>query len=292
MYVKTLTHQSWYEDYKNKIDKKRKTTHKKVPDTYKETVKLLMSINNSTGQKLFIGQKLDSISKSDLMNFIRIRRRQGSSDASIRRALACISSIFSYAILQEMCDAKPPISLIQKTLKKPVPIERYLSEEEYDKLILHSSKHLKGIIIFAVETGMRLEEFLSLRWEDVDLVNCRIIVRNTKNGKDRNLPISELAKKQLHEQLQNNNNKSVYVFSKENGERFGHIKTAFNNACRRAEIKNLRIHDLRKTFGSWRLQGIRGAKLSLDEVSRLLGHSSLDLTRSTYAFLDELKIKL
>ena len=273
----------WYEEYLRQLEARRKKTHKNVQDSYQFAVKSLMDATSPiTSSKLFIGRELNSIRKSDLMDFVRIRRRNGVKDSSIARELACMSSVFAYAELNDMCEITPPISLVKKTLKKSKPKTRYLSEEEYDKLLLHASDHLKTIIIFTVETGMRKEEYLSLRWKDVNLVNNRIHVRDTKNGKDRNIPISKLAKEQLHKQLHNNINKSEYVFYKNDGSRIGDIKKTFNRSCQRAGIKDLTIHDLRKTFGSWRLQGIRGKKLSLNEVSKLLGHSSLDMTRSTY----------
>lgn len=285
--------EGWYEEYLKTLEERKRKTHKLVRDSYKICVRTLFRVQNPIdGKLLFIGKNLNSINKSTLMEFIRIRRRNGASDSTIKKDFNCISSIFSYAILNDMCDSKPSIDIVKRTLKNSKPINRYLTEEEYDKLLLSSCDHLKPIVIFAVETGLRKEEFLSLRWKDVDLVNEKINVVDTKNGKDRIVPISQRAKEQLHKQLQNNINKSEYVFYKNDGSRFLDVKKAFNMACQRSGVKDFRIHDLRKTFGSWRLQGIRGKKLPLIEVSKLLGHSSLDITASTYAFLDELKIEL
>jgi integrase len=283
---------SWYENYKLKLTKKRKTTHKNIQDSYKEAVKrIIYLIDPSTEKPVFTGKYLEDITKSLLMHAVRLWRRSGLKDSSILRMLSVVSSVFTNAILEDMTNIKPAIDLVKGTLKKPEPRQRYLSEEEYDKLINCSAPHLKDIILFAVETGLRKEEFLSLRWDDVDFISNRIYVKTTKSGRDRSVPLSELGKKPLQNRY-SNATVAVYVFCNSEGVRFKDIKTAFNNACRRAEIKDLQIHDLRKTFGSWRLQGIRGKKLSLLEVSKLLGHSSIDLTASTYAFLDEQNINL
>jgi site-specific recombinase XerD len=64
------------------------------------------------------------------------------------------------------------------------------------------------------------------------------------------------------------------------------IRTAFKNACSRADIKNLRFHDLRHTFASRLvLSGV-----DLATVSKLLGHSSITMTmRYTHPTPESLK---
>ncbi|MGB3728954.1 MAG: site-specific integrase, partial [Thermodesulfobacteriota bacterium] len=52
------------------------------------------------------------------------------------------------------------------------------------------------------------------------------------------------------------------------------IRTAFENACKRAGIKNLRFHDLRHTFATRLVL----AGVDLATVSKLLGHSSIQMT--------------
>ena len=64
------------------------------------------------------------------------------------------------------------------------------------------------------------------------------------------------------------------------------IRTAFKNACKRADIKNLRFHDLRHTFATRLVL----AGVDLATVSRLLGHSSIQMTmRYTHPTPEALK---
>ena len=58
------------------------------------------------------------------------------------------------------------------------------------------------------------------------------------------------------------------------GKPIGSIRKAFNNACKRAGIKNLRFHDLRHTFATRLVL----AGVDLATVSKLLGHSSIQMT--------------
>ena len=49
---------------------------------------------------------------------------------------------------------------------------------------------------------------------------------------------------------------------------------AFRDTCRRAGIKDLRWHDLRRTAATWALQ----AGVRIDEVQLLLGHADIRTT--------------
>ncbi len=55
----------------------------------------------------------------------------------------------------------------------------------------------------------------------------------------------------------------------------------FREACKRAGITGVRVHDLRRTFGSW---GVMSGQ-SIYSVQKLLGHRDLAVTESTYAHL-------
>lgn len=157
------------------------------------------------------------------------------------------------------------------------------------------SRTRKRMVIFDVETGLRAEELVSLRWQDIRNEINKIHVANTKNGKDRYVPLSKTANEILEQQRQDNDNKLIesdYVFPKFDGSKHRSFKDGFKRDVIRAKLKDVRIHDLRRTFGSWRLQGIRGRKMSLHEVSIMLGHSSVTQTESTYAFIKEIDIIL
>lgn len=59
------------------------------------------------------------------------------------------------------------------------------------------------------------------------------------------------------------------------------LRKPFEKALKAAGIEGVRLHDVRRTFGSWGVQG--GA--SIYSVQRLLGHRNVDTTQSTYAHL-------
>lgn len=109
-----------------------------------------------------------------------------------------------------------------------------------------------------------------------------IFVRNSKNDEIREIPISD----QLMVTLKNQRFKSPYIFARRNGKPFMCIKTAFQNAVKRAGIKDLRFHDLRHTFASHLIM----SGVDLMTVKDLLGHKTINMTlRYAHLSLDPQK---
>ena len=143
--------------------------------------------------------------------------------------------------------------------------DRILNEEEYKKLLASASasnlRILKDMIILAYQTAMRFGEILKLNRKDVDLNKRLITLRDTKNGEDRTIPISNIAIEVLRK----------YPF----GERYFIIKRDqfrhyFEQACRRAEINNFRFHDLRAcAITKMFLSG-----MTVPEVAVISGHKT------------------
>jgi len=73
--------------------------------------------------------------------------------------------------------------------------------------------------------------------------------------------------------LRHHTDSTDYVFTYK-GKPLKSVRTAFENACERTGIKNLRFHDLRHTFATRLVL----AGVDLATVSKLLGHSSIQMT--------------
>lgn len=106
---------------------------------------------------------------------------------------------------------------------------------------------------------------------------------NTKNGKRRIVPLSDVSRAALLNRVSfrdENCPKSPWVFSHANGERVQFMQNGFQSACARAGVANFRVHDLRHTCASW----LVSAGVPLLEVKELLGHGSIEMTER-YAHL-------
>jgi integrase len=139
----------------------------------------------------------------------------------------------------------------------------------------------KDLVIVALNTGLRKTEQLSLKWTDVDFRLEQIIVRQSKSGESRVIPINQAAsecfKRLSKVRLLNN----PYVFPGENpGERQKDLPKFWERYLEQAGIEDFHWHDLRHTFASRLVM----AEVDLYTVSKLLGHADIQMTQR-YAHL-------
>ncbi len=218
------------------------------------------------------------------------RRKDGVGPATVNRELATLKNSFNKALKEWGWVRENPVTRISME-KEPPGRVRYLTDEEFEKLLEARPEWLRPIVLTARHTGLRRENILSLRWHQVDLSRRVITVERTKNGERLGIPINDtlmgLFKKFskvryigggyvfYHPPAKKKGTKGAF-----NGRRYYEVKTAFRNALDEAGIQNFRFHDLRHCFASALVQ--RGADLY--EVQRLLGHKSQAMTQR-YAHL-------
>lgn len=79
---------------------------------------------------------------------------------------------------------------------------RFLTFEETPRSLAAVSTEWRTYALVALNTSLRLGELLSLKWEDLDLVGFRLVVRRTpwqrqehapKGGRTREVPFSDEA---------------------------------------------------------------------------------------------------
>lgn len=217
--------------------------------------------------------ELEEISPLMIEKFRAEKLKEGLGKSSTNRLIALLKRMYSMAMVWSFAGTNPAKE-VKLFSEKDNLKERILSEKEEELLLAECADHLKPIVITALSTGMRKNEILTLTWNHVDFKQGFIQVVKTKSGKNREIPINDdlLA---LLEELKRNR-KSEYVFANpETGKPFRTIRHSFENACRRANIQNLRFQDLRHTFASRLIQ--KGADIVT--VQNLLGHHSVLITQ-------------
>ncbi|MDA8158692.1 MAG: tyrosine-type recombinase/integrase [Deltaproteobacteria bacterium] len=189
---------------------------------------------------------------------------------SVNYEIAILRNFFNYCIEKEIID-KNPASGIKKL--NELSRLKTLSNEDIDKLIAGATNKLtKDLITFLIYTGCRKGEALNLKWDDVDLQNDVIAIKGTKTKFDRYIPISKPLKALLVS-IQKNQD-SLYIFER-NGTKLTDFKHSFHTACRKAGLKDLRIHDLRHVFASKMV--MNGTSLYI--TGELLGHRTTQMTK-------------
>jgi integrase len=162
--------------------------------------------------------------------------------ATINRELACLKHMFTLAKKWKMADGNP-VKEVQFFQEQQIEM-RILTREEIDRLLSCASPRLRPILNVALNTGMRKGEILHLRWSDVDFDNQFLLLRETKSNRPRKVPMSGL----VAETLRPLKKEKEYVFANpQTGKPLSDLQTPFKAACKRADIKDLRFHDLRHT---------------------------------------------
>ncbi len=160
---------------------------------------------------------------------------------------------------------------------------RRLMGDEEAKLLEHSSKQMHRIIRFALQTAMRRSEISDLRWADVHEVERFALARDTKNGDNRRVPLSSKALSILAEIARpekSENQKFVFQMSA------SAITQAMSDTCSRAEIDDLRFHDLRHEAIS-RLAAT--GRFPTSRLGAISGHKDIKmLAHYDHASIDEL----
>lgn len=240
------------------------------------------------------GKFLDEISSALLSEFERKRRDEDEVvPSTIRRDLACLSSIFSRAEEWEWTRHNPVKPFLRSRAKAGLtenpPRERYLSHDEERAVLANAPPGMVFPITFAIDTGLRKEEQLALEWRDVNFAQREITVRKeiSKSGKARVVPIMERTLSLLKSHWADRHPKSPFVFTAVTGTRYSpnsnYLWEALQKASRRARItEHVEWHDLRRTCGCRLLQD---HGFDVLKVSKWLGHSSVKVTERHYAFL-------
>jgi integrase len=192
--------------------------------------------------------------------------------AMINRDLSRLRHMFNIAVEWELLEESPMQGM--KFLRENNARTRYLSLEECQRLIASCiAPHIRAMVSVALHSGMRLGEILNLFWHDLDFASGFILVRDSKNGEARHVPmdatLSVLFRAYPHRLG------TDLVFSSSRGGRIVDVRTRFLNSCKRAGPTDLHFHDLRHTFASQFMMA--GGDLYI--LKEILGHKSITMAQ-------------
>jgi len=166
--------------------------------------------------------------------------------------------------------------------------DRFLQAGELPKfftaLAEDTSEDFRHFVLLSLLTGARRGNVLAMRWAALDKDECvwHIPADEAKAGVALSLPLVPDAMAILQERKVRAAEDAIYVFPAASAS--GHMtppKKRWAQLLKRAELKELRLHDLRRSLGSW--QSKTGASLTI--VGKSLGHRSPSTT-AIYARLD------
>lgn len=136
----------------------------------------------------------------------------------------------------------------------------------------------RAVVVLLLNSGLRISELCDLSINDVELSDRKgkLIVRQGKGSKKREVPLNALAREALKDWMKVCV-KSDALFTGKRGDRLS-PSGAYRRLtvlARRANIKDLSPHTLRHSFG----KNLVDTGVGLERVAALLGHSNLNTTR-------------
>jgi integrase len=224
----------------------------------------------------FGNQPIGQITRAELQDW-QARKRQTCKPATVNRVACRLRHMFNRAVDWELLDQSPMRGI--KFLPENNARLRYLSREECDRLVESCiAPHIRAIVTVALHTGMRSGEIRSLQWRDLDFDSGFIIIRDSKNGEPRHVPMDSSVVNLFRNYPRTPG--SELVFTNAAGSRLEWVQHGFRKALARAGISDLHFHDLRHTFASfWMTRG--GELYALKDI---LGHKTIAMTQR-YAHL-------
>lgn len=199
---------------------------------------------------------------------------------SANRMLQLLSSLMNRAIARGW-EHPNPCKGVRKFREKSR--DRFLEADELPRFFkaVHEEENetVRDFVLVALLTGARRSNVLAMRWDDISLERAEWRIPETKNGESQRVALAGEAVRILRAREENG---SEFVFPSDSAD--GHLndpKKGWQRILKRAGIANLRLHDLRRSLGSW--QAATGANLSV--IGKTLGHKSVSAT-AIYARLN------
>jgi len=236
----------------------------------------------------FGSKRLDLVSPFDVEALI-IRMKKGRSKtgkvyspATIRHQLILLSHLYSKADQWGLYSGPNPCKKVKKP-KLDNQITEFLSDEELARLLtVLSAWHNKMsacFVRFAMFSGIRRGEMFKLTWDDVDLGQKTITLRDPKGAVTQTLPISEEALQVLKEVPREFD--TPYVFYGKEGKQRTDFKGPWLRIRQAAGLPpGFRFHGLRHNFASTLVSN----GVPLYTVQKLLCHKDATTTQR-YAHL-------
>jgi site-specific recombinase XerD len=216
-------------------------------------------------------KELTHINEDDIRTYMQLVVQQGKSHSYINQMINSIK--FYYEVVLEMPNR---FYSIERPIKSEA-LPKVISLEEVQSIIKNTNniKH-KCIVSLLYSAGLRRNELLNLKLEDIDSKRMVITVKNGKGNKDRLTILSQSVLNDLRIYYAAWKPK-VYLFEGPKGDKYSpeSVLKIIKTAAKKGGIrKNITPHMLRHSFATHLLEN--GTDLRYIQV--LLGHSS---TRTT-----------
>jgi integrase len=232
------------------------------------------------------GWKLRKISTITKLDVIRLHQHIGRTcgQYAANRAVELLSAMFNRGVSDWGWTGTNPAAGVKAFKERKR--SRFLDANElprfFQSLAEESNETIRDFLLVALLTGARRSNVQEMRWKEINWQRATwtIPAEQAKADEELNVVLTPIVMRIL--ETRHASSKSEFAFpGKGKSHHLVEPKTAWKRILKRAGLSDLRLHDLRRTLGSW--QAATGASLPI--IGKSLGHSSIEATK-VYARLN------
>lgn len=268
-------------------------TRRKAPNTIRREEDARDALLLSLGEDIYLLDITPSVMAEHRDN----RLDMGRSGSTVLKELVLMSNLFNLAVQEWELPLENPV----KQIWKPTPNsgrDRFLSIEEINQLLVECRRSRNPLLfpwtLVMLQTGMRPSEAAALKTDNIDVKNKAITLfeGTTKNKDERRIPLTEAAFRQIAKlKIKKKGGEYLFFDTAELLKTYKDVpshrfRCSYDNAKKRAKLKGLTRHDLRRTAASHMI--MRG--VDIRTIAAVLGHRTLQQAM-TYAKLDDPTIR-
>ena len=235
--------------------------------------------------------RLERINARHANKVIQAGIKNGISPRRINFNLAVLKQILGDAVRLNHL-VQNPLAGFKKLKERQRSLTYWMPEQVTQFLSSNMDDPNYPTYVLALNTGLRRGELLGLCWDKVDLHGRKVEIarsrdryglkNTTKTGAIRYVPLNGVALRVLGE-LEKDKCHERFVFAYQDGSLpdVVHTYRTFKKAVERARVPQIRFHELRTTYAS----NFVMAGGDVFALSKILGHTSVEMTAKRYAAL-------
>jgi len=214
------------------------------------------------------------------------------SPATIHKCYRYLRNCLGNAVDKDLLDKTPCRGVIVPRPRQQHELD-ILSLDEVGRVLNVAEEPERTLIAVLAYAGLRLGEGLGLKWKDIDFQNQCIRIERTfgqhgwstpkTRSSRRAVPMSPTLTSWLkdYQKATEHTSSEDVVFSRDGSTPLdqSNVRRDFNSALEKAEIRHVRIHDLRHTFAT----NMLASGCSIKFLQNSLGHTTATMTLNTYA---------
>lgn len=221
-------------------------------------------------------KSIDEVKAKDIRNWMASMTERGLKPRSIQLKVVALKSFYQYCMEENIVNQNPTKKV--KSPQKEDSLPYYLTKRQLALLrecTINNSRE-RAIVETLFATGVRINELLNIRLENIKWDSKQIWIRKAKNNQERFVLFTHACEERLKSYLQYRKVNSDYLFSNAKGQPLSQdiVQLRFREY---SEVLGFKVtpHTLRHTFATRLLE--KG--LEYEYIQELLGHSNINSTR-------------